>query len=396
MRDEIVVTGLGMWTPYGRGAGAFWQGLMSGRPALRHVDRFDCGHKGYRSNLAASIPGMGCEASGETEAVAATMIETVLADTMADAAVEPGDLPAYDVALVLGVTQGLPVQFRASRVSTARQALCRIGSGAILSKLAARIGAQGYVGSVSTACASGTQSIGVAYGLLESGRARRVFAGGFGYFSEASFSGFNIFRLLSKSGCRPFDAERDGVILGDGFVLTVLEKQELARSRSAHIYGRVLGYASGNEAFHATAPDPTGKSAYETMLRCFEGKTEYLEQLDYVNAHGTGTMANDPAELAAISRLAAHRSSKRAIAVSSTKGHHGHALGAAGSIEFAATLLAIVHQTVPPTCGLAEPAAVYDEIELIRGLPSQRTVRLALSNSFAFGGNLASLVVGAP
>ena len=321
---------------------------------------------------------MGDEESGQTEQAAATIADAVLADTLADARVSATDLSPYDVSLVLGITKGFSPPVHSVQQSAMHSAICGLGSGAILSRVASAIHAQGYITSISTACASGTQSIGVGYGLIRSGRALRVFTpGGFGYFPEMSFSGFNVLRLLSKRGCRPFDAERDGVMLGDAFVLIVLEEETLARDRSAHIYGRVLGYASGNEAFHATAPDPTGQAAYETMLGCFKTNPQYLEQLDYINAHGTATIANDPAELAAISRLVAGRSSRDAIAVSSTKGHHGHALGAAGSIEFAATLLAVVHQVIPPTWGLDDPAISYNCIDLVRGTPINRSVRVA-------------------
>jgi len=394
MSREAVVTGLGLWTPYGRGPDAFWKGLMSGQPASSKVDRFDSDRKGYRTNMAASISGMGSEVSGETERTAAEFVNAVLSDAIADSGVSSRDLSPYEVGVVVGVTQGTPPPVR-PLTQTPEMAIWGLGSGAVLRQIVGCTRAQGYVASISTACASGTQSIGIGYGLIRNGQARRVFTGGLGYFSEISFSGFNTLRVLSKDGCRPFDAKRDGVMLGDAFVLIVLEEEDLARDRGARIYGRVLGYACGNEAFHATAPDPSGTAACDTMRRSLGCGSEHLERLDYVNAHGTGTIANDSAELAAIARLAANRSSRHPIAVSSTKGHHGHALGAAGSVEFSATLLAIVHQAIPATCGLETVTASYDSIDLVRGGPLQRPVRVALSNSFAFGGVLASIAIGA-
>lgn len=392
MSSEVVVTGLGLWTPYGQGKAAFWNGLISGKAALTRLNRFNSDRKEYRTNLAASIPNMGTDA--ESELQASRIIEEVLSDAIADAGVDAAEVPPYEVALILGITQGVPPQIRTASAYPAASPICSYGTASVLTWMAERISARGYVSSISTACASGTQSIGTGYRLIQRGHARRAFVGGFSSFSELSFSGFNILRLLSRSGCRPFDTQRDGVTLGDAFVLFVLEEEKLAQCRGARIYGRMLGYASGNEAFHATSPDPTGRAACDIMARCLQ-KQDQLERLDYINAHGTGTVANDIAELAAIAQLASRRRSRDPIAVNSTKGHHGHALGAAGSIEFAATLLTLVQQIVPPTCGLTEPAIIHDEIHLVHGGPCKRPIRVALSNSFAFGGNLASIAVGA-
>jgi 3-oxoacyl-[acyl-carrier-protein] synthase II len=394
---NVVVTGVGMWTPYGQGVHCFWNGLMSGVSAFRTINRFDAKQKQYRSSIGAIIPKLGEEHSGDAERTMPSIVASVLREATDDAKITNKDASVHDVSVVMGVTQGLPPRERISSNSTEpRSAVAALGSNALLNLIASQSMAQGQITAISTACASGTQSIGVGFDLIRDGRARRAIVGGISYFSEISFSGFNILRALSRNGCRPFDQDRDGITLGDACVIIVLEDERLAQERSARTYARILGYASGNEAFHATAPEPNASAGHMVMRKCLSGSPENLEQLDYINAHGTGTLANDGAELLAIEKLANLRSSEEQIAVSSTKGHHGHALGAAGSIEFAATLLALVHKSVPPTLGLQNPLGTSKRVHLVRGNPIKRDLRVALSSSFAFGGNVAAVAIGAP
>src|SRR5207237_495491 len=236
-----------------------------------------------------------------------------------------------------------------------------VSAGSILSTVARQTNARGAAMVVSTACASGTSSIGIGYDWIRRGRAKRVFAGGIGFFSELSFSGFNILRLTARDGCRSFDVERDGMMFGDGFAIVVLEDEEFARRRGAKIWARILGYATANEAFHPTSPDPQGSAGFRAMWQALQRDAGLLSKLDYINAHGTGTLVNDTAELRAIQRLISLDENKKNVAVSSTKGHHGHSLGAAGSVEFIATVLSLKHQQVPPTLGLENPEPGFDK-----------------------------------
>jgi 3-oxoacyl-[acyl-carrier-protein] synthase II len=268
-----------------------------------------------------------------------------------------------------------------------------LSSAAFHSDLAAQHGAQGPSAMISTACASGTSSIGVAWDWIRQGRAKRVFAGGYGYFSDIPVTGFNILRLVGKEGCHPFDVNRDGMMLGDGFALVVLEDEELARRRGANIIARVAGYSAINEAYHPTSPDPSGDTALRAMWNALGRSEERLASLGYINAHGTGTVANDIAELTAIERLLAQRRGGAPVPVSSTKGHHGHSLGATGSVEFVATLLALQRSFIPATLGLENPEPGFANINLVRGTSLQREIRTALSNSFAFGGNAAAIAI---
>ena len=398
---------MAIWSPYGRGLEAFWQGLAGSVPCRREVTRFNVEHWAYRSRSAALIEEIRAEGDGEAEHSATELLHETIDDLLASSGIgADAEVSPYDVAVCLGSSQSVTNVFsdylRQRRGEpTAADAFDNyswISAGHLLGEVAHRVGARGAATLVSTACASSTSSIGVGYDLIRQGRARRAFAGGVGFFSELSFSGFNILRLTGRDGCRPFDTGRDGMMFGDGFALVCLEDEALAAERGARVLARIAGYATGNEAFHATSPAPDGAAGFRVMWQALNCSPTLLSRLDYINAHGTGTPVNDTAELKAIERLVGLRDEGAGgrVAVSSTKGHHGHALGAAGAVEFIATVLSLQHQMVPPTLGLEHPEPCCEAIDLVRGEARPQRIRLALSNSFAFGGNVASIAVEAP
>lgn len=401
MSKSVVVTGMAIWSPFGRGLEAFWDGLASGRSGRSDVTRFDVTHPAYRTRAAAAITDIGPEMSGRAEEDSLRILRDVVDDVIADSGVDGSDVSPYDVAVCLGSSHSVTKSFLDYLRGQCNETVSLspsgryswLSAGSVLSEVASRVDARGSALVVSTACASGTSSIGIAYDLIRQGRARRAFAGGVGYFSELSFSGFNILRLTGRDGCHPFDAERDGMMLGDGIALVVLEDEELARERGARINARIAGYASGNEAYHATAPDPEGAAAFRVMWNALNRSPNLLSRLDYINAHGTATLANDAAELVAVRRLLEMRESNRSVAISSTKGHHGHSLGAAGSVEFVATVLAMQRRVVPPSVGLENSEPGFEDLDLVRGAARPLPIRLALSNSFGFGGNAAAIAV---
>lgn len=404
MNRQVAVVSMGIWSPYGRGLDTFWNGLVGMQPARKEIQRIDVSHWAFRSKGGAVIPEIPCDPAA-ADGFGRKIMDGVVLDVLSDLGAQSGDLSPYDVGLCLGSSQGgatarfinfLKKQRGEDLSCEADGANTWMSSAAFLSDLAGTLGVQGPSALISTACASATSAIGMGYDWIRHGRARRVFTGGYGYFSDLSLTGFNILRLIGKNGCRPLDVERDGMMLGDGFALAVLEDEELARRRGANIIARVTGYCAVNEAYHATSPDPTGQTAARVMWNALGQLQERLARLDYINAHGTGTKANDAAELTAIQRLLARRNASAPVAVSSTKGHHGHALGATGAIEFVATLLAMQHQCVPATLGLETPEPGFEDLDLVRGAAREHPIRTALSNSFAFGGNAASIAVERP
>ena len=259
--------------------------------------------------------------------------------------------------------------------------------------IAMRLGAHGPGFSVSSACATGGHAIGEALRMITRGEADVVVAGG----TEAALTGvclaaFRRMGALSREGVsRPFDARRDGFVMGEGAGVIVLEREEHARARGATIYGRVVGYGASNDAFHITQPDSEGRGARKAMLATLADAGVTPSEVGYLNAHGTGTPFNDKIETAAIK--AVFNGSNTPPPVSSTKSAIGHLLGAAGAVEAVACLEAVRRGVLPPTLNYAEADPDCDLDYVPEGPREAPDLEIALSNSFGFGGQNACLAV---
>lgn len=249
-------------------------------------------------------------------------------------------------------------------------------------------GFSGPITIIANACASGGNAIGHAWHLLRSGRAPRVFAGGYEALNHLVFAGFDSLQALSPTQCRPFDARRDGLALGEGAAMLALETLDHARRRGAEILGELVGYGAATDGHHLTQPHPEGNAAFASMTAACHSAGLRPEQIGYVNAHGTGTSLNDSAEAAALNRWAGTGVSK--LRVSSTKASVGHLLGAAGAVEAVICLMALGGQWLPPTATLQDPDAAC-QFELPRRSVDAK-FDYALSNSFGFGGANATLI----
>jgi 3-oxoacyl-[acyl-carrier-protein] synthase II len=261
-----------------------------------------------------------------------------------------------------------------------------------------RYGFKGPNHAVVTACSTGAHAIGDAARLIMTDDADVMIAGGAeAAICEIGIAGFNACKALStkraddpKAASRPYDADRDGFVMGEGAGIVVLEEYEHAKARGAKIYAEVLGYGLSGDAYHITAPSEDGDGGERAMRAALaKGKLD-PSKLDYINAHGTSTMA-DVIELAAVERMLGDAASKATM--SSTKSATGHLLGAAGAIEAIFTILAIRDQVAPPTINLDNPA-VETAIDLAPNVKREREINYALSNSFGFGGTNASLLLG--
>lgn len=250
----------------------------------------------------------------------------------------------------------------------------------------------GIRSTITTACSSSANAIGYAYDLIQSGMLDVAVTGGSEALSELTFAGFNALKVMSAEPCRPFDTNRSGLSLGEGAGILILEKYSSAKKRGARIHAELLGYALNSDAYHMTSPDPEGKGMVQVMRTALKNAQVDADRVDYVNAHGTATKMNDQVESMAIRRVFGARSLKE-VYVSSTKSMVGHCLGASGAVEAVATVLALDMQQLPPTIRLENPDPKC-RLKHVTHAGIKQGLRVALSNSFAFGGNNTCLVFG--
>jgi 3-oxoacyl-[acyl-carrier-protein] synthase II len=241
---------------------------------------------------------------------------------------------------------------------------------------------------IANACASGANAIGHAWDLIHHGQAERVLAGGYDGLNQLVFCGFDSLQALSPTRCRPFDAQRDGLALGEGAAVLTLESLAAAKQRGAEIIGEIIGYSAATDAHHLTQPHPHGAAAFQAMTQACASAAISPAAIGYVNAHGTGTPLNDSSEAAAINRWAGTTAGQ--LRVSSTKGSIGHLLGAAGAVEAVVCVMALREGWLPPNAGLetVDPVCRFPVLDR----PLDLSVEYAASNSFGFGGANATLL----
>ena len=395
---RVVVTGAGIVTALGCGWRANAEGLRIGRRAFRPVTLFDVARQRARwaaeVDLPAVLPPIRL---GPRTVRRLTRASRLLLSAAHEAWSQAGWEPEDDLPTVLGTTScgmeageqlyGQSVTQPRSRRGQATLAL-RYQTQRQGLDLAEALGFQGSALFISNACASGANAIGHAFELVRSGRARRVLTGGYDALCQMVFAGFDSLQALSTTTCRPFDARRDGLMLGEGAAVLTLESLEHARARGAFILGELAGYGASTDSHHLTQPHPQGDAAWVAMEAACASARVTPAEVSYVNAHGTGTPLNDVAEALAINRWAGPEVGR--LPVSSTKASIGHLLGAAGAVEAVISLMTLREQWLPPEIGLEEvdPAGRFP---LVRE-PMEAKVNVVLSNSFGFGGANASLV----
>ena len=257
-------------------------------------------------------------------------------------------------------------------------------------RVAERFGFSGPKFTVTTACSSSATSIGYGADLIRSGKTKMALCGGSEALTELTFGGFNSLKATDPSPCKPFDRKRAGMSLGEGAGILVLEDLEEAEKRGAKILAEFLGYGIGGEAYHITAPEPTGMNEARIMQEALRESGLVSTDVDYINAHGTGTPLNDKVETLSIKNAFGERA--YSIPISSIKASVGHCLGAAGAIEAIASVLSITHQFIPPTLNHREGDEDCD-LDYVPGKAREKEIKVVLSNSFAFGGNCTTLIL---
>jgi 3-oxoacyl-[acyl-carrier-protein] synthase II len=408
---RVAITGIGCITPIGNGADGLLRGLRRGESAVRRIDWFDVSP--FRSQVAAPVeefdPLAHFDASRVRRldrysqfAIAATRM------ALDDAGIAPGDEDPDRVGVQMGSALGGVAyaeeqmgRFVADGVKGVSPMLAlTVYTGAASCNVAIEFGFTGPNSTNGMSCASGAIAIGDAWRLIRGGEADVVVAGGVeAPLMPLCFGAFAIIRAMSTRNddpgraSRPFDAQRDGFVMAEGAAVLVLEEMDRARARGARIYGELLGYGSTTDAHHMTAPREDGVQAARAMGLALSSAGVAPEGLDYVNAHGSSTPLNDSTESRVIRQVLGEHADR--VAVSGTKGFHGHALGATGAIEAASTLLSIRHGWIPPTLNLEEPGPDCD-LPYTTGSGELRRVAYAISNSFGFGGINAALVFGPP
>jgi 3-oxoacyl-[acyl-carrier-protein] synthase II len=396
---RVVITGAGIVTALGLDWNSNAAGFRSGRTAFRPVTLFDVSRQRVKAAAEVDLPDqLPRTRLVQREAARLDRASRLLLLAAHEAWMQSGWEAPENLPLVLGTTSGgmsageayyrqatqTPERHRRQATRVVEYQAQRQGL-----HVAAAFGFRGPLTIIGNACASGANAIGHAWHLVRHGHAERVFTGGYDALSQLVFAGFDSLQALSPTQCRPFDAQRDGLALGEGAAMLTLETLDFARHRGANVLGEICGYGAATDAHHLTQPHPEGTAAFATMTAACETARVRPDQIGYVNAHGTGTPLNDGAEAAAINRWAGTMA--RAIPVSSTKASIGHLLGAAGAVETVVCLMALRGQWLPPTVTLkaVDPACSFPVV----CQPTETSFEYALTNSFGFGGANASLIL---
>lgn len=408
MLNRIVVTGLGVVSPIGIGTAAFWQNLAAGRNGIGRITHFD--PSPFSSQIAGEVKDFNPsnylekkEARRLVRFIQFAVAASQMAVKDANLNITPELSPGIGVLIGSGIG-GIGFLEEQARVLFEKgpDKLSPFTVPYMIADMAAgyvsiNLGAKGPNSCVVTACATGTNSIGDAYKIIQRGDARAMIAGG----TEASISplgvgSFCAARALStrnqdpEHASRPFDKDRDGFVIGEGCGIVVLEELEFAKARGAKIYAEITGYGMSGDANHITAPAAGGEGAARAIRAALKDANLLPDQIDYINAHGTSTQLNDKYETMALKAVFAEKAAK--IPVSSNKSMFGHLLGATGAVELIATILSMKNETIPPTINYETPDPECD-LDYVPNQARRHPINIAMSNSFGFGGHNAILIV---
>jgi 3-oxoacyl-[acyl-carrier-protein] synthase II len=409
VKRRVVVTGLGAVTPIGHGSKGLYDGLRREASAIDRITRFD--PEPFSSKIAGEVRDFDAAAYLEPKRrkrldrysqFAVACARMALEDARLDPAEEDRDAIGCFLGSAIGgaaFAEDQHVVFMTQGIQRVKPSLAlSVFCGAASCNIAIEFDLRGPSSANSDSCSSGAIALGEAFRTVRDGYAEIMLAGGVeAPLTPLIFGSFGIIRAMSTRNddptraCRPFDRGRDGFVMAEGAALLVLEEFEHARARRASIYGEVLGYGTSNDAYHMTAPLPTGKQAARAMRAALDEAGIPPEAVGYVNAHASSTPLNDATETLAIKQVLGDHAYN--VPISGTKAMHGHALGATGAIEAAICMLAFRHAYLPPTINLDDPDPACD-LDYIPGHGREKAVEYILSNSFGFGGINASLVFG--
>lgn len=408
MKNRVVITGMGVISPVGNTVEEFWESLLAGKSGIDHIKAFDVSD--YPTQIAGEVKNFNPEDWMDKKDVKRTdrFVQFAMAAAklaMQNAGLNMEEVNRDRVGVYIGSGIGGLGTFEEQHKTLMEKGpkrvspffipmmIANMGSG----QVSIALGAKGPNSSAVTACATGTNSIGDAFKIIQRGEADVMFAGG----AEATIrptglAGFCSAKAMStrndepQKASRPFDLNRDGFVMGEGSGVLVLESLEHAKKRGANILAEVIGYGMSGDAHHLTMPAPEGEGAARCMNMAIRDAGITPENIDYINAHGTSTEYNDKFETMAIKASLGDYAYK--VAVSSTKSMTGHLLGAAGAVEAIACVLAIRDQVIPPTINYETPDPECD-LDYVPNVPRKAEVNVTLSNSLGFGGHNATIII---
>jgi len=407
---RVVITGVGLITPLGIGVSETWEGLCSGKSGIGKITRFDTTN--FKTKIAGEVKGFNPEDFLPTKEAKRTEPFIAYAIAAARMAVEDSGLKIDSsngdrVGVITGCGLGglgimertiVSVDKRGPKRVTPFFIPMMIGNMAP-GMISIHFGAKGPNSSIATACAAGAHAVGNSFKIIQRGAADAMITGGVeAVVTSTCIAGFNAMKALStrndapEKASRPFDRDRDGFIVGEGSGILILEALENALERGAHIYGEITGFGMSGDGYHMTSPAPDG----DGMIRCMKAAVDdagiSYGEVDYINAHGTSTQLNDLYETRAVKSV--FKDKAYSIPISSTKSMTGHLLGGAGGIETVFTALTIHEGVIPPTINHENPAEECD-LDYVPNVARKKNVKIAMTNSFGFGGTNASLIIKA-
>ncbi|HDP36261.1 MAG TPA: beta-ketoacyl-[acyl-carrier-protein] synthase II [Candidatus Atribacteria bacterium] len=409
MKNRVVITGLGPVTPVGIGKNKFWQSLIQGKCGIDRISYFDT--ENYPTKIAAEVKDFDYtnyisvkEANRMDKSTQFSVVAAMLA--LEDSKLEITEKDSYSAGVIIGSGIGGIGTFEKQHKILLEKGPGRVSpffvpmmiSNISAGEIAIKIGAKGPNGVITTACASSTHALGMAFKLLQQGDAQIIISGGAETaITPMALAGFCKMKALStqndhpKNASKPFDKERDGFIMAEGAGILILETLQHAKERNANIYAEILGFGMTADAYHITAPAPEGEAAAKAMEIALKDAKIRPSQIDYINAHGTSTPLNDKLETLAVKRVFGKYAYD--LKVSSIKSMTGHLLGASGGAEAIATVITIKNDLIPPTINYNSPDPDCD-LDYVPNKSEKKIVNYAISNSFGFGGHNGVIVLG--
>ena len=409
MINRVVITGIGLVTPIGIGKEEFWQSLIQGKSGIDKISYFDTSE--YPTKIAAEVKNFDYmnvispkEANRMDKSTQFSIVSAMQA--LEDSKLEVNEKNSYSTGVIIGSGIGGIGTFEKQHKILLKKGPRRVSpffvpmmiSNISAGEIAIKIGAKGPNGVITTACASSTHAVGMAFKLLQQGDAQVIISGGTeAAISPMALAGFCKMRALSvqnnepSRASRPFDNERDGFIMGEGAGILILETLQHAKERNANIYAEILGFGMTADAYHITAPAPDGEGAIKAMETALRVAKINPSQVDYINAHGTSTPLNDKLETLAIKKVFGKHAYD--LKISSNKSMTGHLLGASGGVEAIATALTIKNNIIPPTINYNSPDPECD-LDYVPNKSKKEIINYAISNSFGFGGHNGVIVLG--